>query len=140
MGFFLDGFLGRRSHLQEWPPQLSHAVVCSLDGDLAMVPLTAPLVRDLTAGAAAWARDASKAGAVVLFSLGEFGDQSHEDLALYSGGSLLNPQLSLRAALAYLRDIERIAFDPGAVDLERYRGENAAEKWAARGALGRGAP
>jgi len=156
MGFELDAFLGRSSKLREWKRQLPSAVVCELSGDLGLVPVTGKLSAELRArlgdeadrldGAGAprtypsasrvealrrWAAHASAESPVAQISAGEFGNQSHEDASVWSGGEEVLSGVGLRAALDYLRDRAGIDLGNRPIDLEKFRGESAAEKWAA---------
>jgi hypothetical protein len=157
MGFDLNAFLGRVSELRTWQGQLPSTVVCELSGDLGLVPVTGKLFQELRArlgqeeakrldaaqgypaypspshneGVRRWGAQASKGTAIAFVSMGEFGDQSYEEATLWSDGKEVLAAGKLREVLAHFR--ERAGFDLGntPIDLEQYRGEDAAEKWAA---------
>jgi hypothetical protein len=159
LGFELDGFLGRANALRRWKPSLPSARVCRLSGDLALLPVTGAVYGELRArvpekerhrldggptprtfpapsyreAVRRWGAEASEVEPVAFVSLGEFGNQSHEEVTVWSRGREVLARVPLRAALDYFRD--RAALDPGDTpfDLERHRGEDAAEKWAAEG-------
>jgi hypothetical protein len=138
-------------------------VVCELDGDLAMVPLTGRLSAELVArlgdeaarldaaetyragplpsyreGLRRWVTEASRGTAVALVSTGEFGDTSYEYVTLWADGEQALSGGGLRAVYAWFRDHAGLDFDERKVDLEIYRGEDAAEKWAAAALKERG--
>jgi hypothetical protein len=156
MGFELDAFLGKHSELQRWKERLPFAVVCDLSGDLGLVPLTGSLFQGLRArlgidadrldasqgprifpppsykeGVRRWGLEASAGTAVAYLSLGEFGNQSHEEATLWSDRREVLSRVEVRAVLDYLRDEVGINIGNGPIDLERHRGEDAAEKWVA---------
>lgn len=142
MGFELDGFLGRVSDLRTWKERLPSVRVCVLSGELGLVPLTGKVSQEIRAVRASpsreqavrgWGAEASRDAAVAFVSMGEFGNQSHEEVTLWFRGREVLSRVPLRAALDYFRD--RAALDLGHTpfDLERQRGEDAAEKWAAEG-------
>ena len=142
MGFELDAFLGRASDLRMWKTRLPSVRVCVLSGELGMVPVTGKVSQEMRAVRASqsreeavrgWGAEASRFAAVAFVSLGEFGNQSHEEVTVWSRGRQVLSLVPLRAALDYFRD--RAALDLGVTpfDLERHRGEDAAEKWAAEG-------
>jgi hypothetical protein len=110
VGFELDAFLGRVSDLSTWKERLPSVRVCVLSGELGMVPLTGKVSQEMRAVRAAPDREEAVRGWAEVLSC-----------------------VPLRAALDYFRD--RAAVDVGdmAVNLERHRGEDAADKWAAEG-------
>jgi HEAT repeat protein len=135
MGFDLDAFLGRASELNGWSRELPTAVVCPLSRELAMVPLTGELQLDLDALGEShleFAARASRRSAVAYVNLWEFGDDSDEKARLWSGGKEILTGASLREALDHLQNKAGLDFDWKEVDLERERGESAAERWAAK--------
>ena len=140
MGFELRAFLGRASDLRTWQRQVPAAVVCALSGELAMVPATGVLEGQLQAQlgkedpARRWAAQASRGTAVAYVDLFEFGDMGHEHASVWKDGREVLAKVRLREALDYLSG--QAGFDLGAqpIDLERHRGETAAEKWAAEAA------
>jgi hypothetical protein len=156
--FELNAFLGRTSELRTWKRQLPSAVVCELDGDLALVPVTGKLYQELRArlgaeeanrldahrpgtdpspsyeeGVRRWGAEASAGTVIAYVSVGEFGNQSHEEAMLWSGGREMLSQVEVKTVLAHFRDQAGVDLGtrPIDVELERYRGEDAAEKWAA---------
>jgi len=156
MGFELDAFLGRRSDLQKWKGRLPSAVVCDLSGDLGLVPVTGLLFQGLRArlgteadrldasqssrsypppsykeGVRRWGVEASAGTTVAYLSLGEFGNQSHDEATLWSDRREVLSGVEVRIVLDYLRDEVGIDIGNGPIDLELHRGEDAAEKWAA---------
>lgn len=158
MVFELNAFLGRTSELRTWKRQLPSAVVCELDGDLALVPVTGKLYKELRArlgaeeanrldahrpgtypspsyeeGVRRWGAEASAGTVIAYVSVGEFGNQSHEEAMLWSGGREMLSQVEVKTVLAHFRDQAGVDLGtrPIDVELERYRGEDAAEKWAA---------
>ena len=162
MGFELDAFLGKTSELQKWKQRLPSAVVCELSGDLGMVPLTGKLRAELRASLGneeatrldatqkhptypspshiestrRWAAQASAETCVAYISMGEFGNQSHERATVWAGGKEKLSAVGLRAALDYFRDRAGLNLGDQVIEsaLEKYRGEDAAEKWAAANA------
>jgi hypothetical protein len=85
-----------------------------------------------------WAAEASAGTAVAYLSVGEFGDQGYEEAAVWSGGREVLSKARVGEAIVYLRDRAGIVGDRP-IDLERHRGEDAAEKWvAAASSQGRG--
>lgn len=164
MGFDLNAFLGKASDLRAWKGTLPPAVVCELGGDLGLVPATGKLFQELRArlgeeadrldaagghptypsasheeGARRWGSQASLGTSVAFVSIGEFGDQSYERATLWSDGREVLTRASLRAVLAHFRDQEGLDLGDRPIDLECYRGEDAAEKWAAAALKGPGA-
>ena len=131
MGFFLDAFLGRTSDLQQWGRRLPSAVVCELSGDLGLVPVTRKLLPELYQGVHRWGVEASERTTVAYVSMGEFGNQSHEEATLWSGGREVLSGVTLREVLDYLRDQAGLNLGNQPIDLEKYRGETAAEQWVA---------
>ena len=157
MGFDLDAYLGRESDLRGWRSTLPSAVVCPLHGDLAMVPATSALMSELRARlgleecarldaaqrhpgwpspsfkatVSHWGSIASRGTTVAYISIGEFGNQSHEEATLWSNGGEVASEVGLGAVLKELRARAGVRFDEAKLDLERYRGEGAGEKWAA---------
>jgi len=163
MGFELDAFLGKTSELLTWSGQLPSAVVCELGGDLAMVPVTGKLHGELRArlgveeanrldasrprthpspsyeeAVLRWGAEASAATLVAFVSVGEFGNQSHEEATLWSSGRKILFRVGLKAVLSHFRDQGHLDLGDRPIDteLERYRGQDAAEKWAAARSLG----
>lgn len=157
MGFDLDAFLGRASDLRQWRGRLPSAVVCELSGDLGLVPVTGKLLQELRArlgereadrldaaqgyrtypspshkeGARRWGSEASESTAVAYVSMGEFGNQSHEEVTLWSCGREVLSRVGLQPVLDYFRDQAGLDLGSQPIDLEQHRGEDAAEKWAA---------
>lgn len=151
MGFDLNAFLGRASELRTWKGRLPSAVVCPLSGDLGLVPVTATLAEELRGwavqkevggsrassppsseeAALRWGARASAGTAVVYVSTGEFGDRSYEEATLWSNGREVLTRVLVPAALAQLRAETGLDLGTEPLDLGLYRGETAAEKWAA---------
>ena len=158
MGFQLDAFLGRTSELRTWNERLPSAVACVLGGDLGMVPVTGKVHGELRErlgveeanrldasrprihpspsyeeAVRRWGAEASAESVVAFVSLGEFGNQSHEEATLWSGGRNILSRASLEAVLSHFRDQAQFDLGHRPIDreLERYRGDDAAEKWAA---------
>ena len=79
-----------------------------------------------------WARSRFHSVVVAYVDVGEFGNQSHDRATLWSGGREVLSRGTIRAVLAYFR--AKAGLDLGdrpiEVQLELYRGEDAAEKWA----------
>ncbi|MEW6600139.1 MAG: hypothetical protein AB1499_04140, partial [Nitrospirota bacterium] len=149
-------FLGRVSELRKWKGQLTSVVVCELSGDLGLVPMTGKLFQELrdqlgeeadqidatlgyatypssshAEGVRRWGREASVSSTIAYVSLGEFGNQSHEEVTLWSGGREVLSQVNVRAVLEYFRDQAGLDLGNKPINLERHQGEDAAEKWAA---------
>jgi hypothetical protein len=140
MGFELEGFLGKPSDLETWTEELPSAVICALDGGLALVPMTSDLQKalrawagaaDSTKNACAWAKHASRRTTIAYFSAFEFGDRGSEQALAWSNGEETLSADSLDALLDYLRAAAGLETRVKGADLERQRGEQAAEKWAA---------
>jgi hypothetical protein len=137
MGFELDAFLGRASELETWKERLPSAVVCPLGGDLGLVPVTGELSQQIRTrmgeeeGVRRWGAEASVGTAVAYVSVGEFGNQSHEEATLWSNGRELLSGAAVSAVLDYFRDRAGLDLGTAPIDLERHRGEDAAEKWVA---------
>ena len=156
MGFELDAFLGRASELRKWKRELPSAVVCELGGELGLVPVTGKLSAELRArlgndadrldrdastrsspsasqveALRRWAERASAEAPLAQISTGEFGNQSHERASVWSGGEEVLSGVGVRAALDCLRDRAGLDLGNTPIGLEKYRGEDAAEKWAA---------
>lgn len=163
MGFELDAFLGKTSELRTWKERLPSAVTCVLGGDLGMVPVTGKLHGELRArlgveeanrldasaprihpspsykeAVRRWGAEASTDSVVAFVSVGEFGNQSHEEATLWSGGRTILSLVGVKAVLSHFRDQAQLDLGNRPIDaeLERYRGEGAAEKWAAASAPG----
>ena len=162
MGFELDAFLGKTSRLRTWKVRLPSAVACDLGGDLGLVPVTGKVYQELRAllgkeeansldasrpstypspsykeGVRRWGAEASADTVVAFVSVGEFGNQSHEEATLWSGGREMLSRVGVKAVLAHFRDQGGLDLGNRPIDvaLERYRGEDAAEKWAAASSL-----
>jgi hypothetical protein len=157
MGFDLHAFLGRTADLRAWEGRLGTAVACELSGDLGMVPVTGEMYKELRArlgeeeaarldatrtaptypspshgaGARRWAAEASKGTAVAYVCQGEFGDFGYDQATVWSDGAEVVADGNLQKALHYFTT--EAGFDLGnrPIDLEQYRGEEAAEKWVA---------
>ena len=163
MGFQLDAFFGRTSELRTWKERLPSAATCVLGGDLGMVPVTGKLHGELRArlgveeanrldapkprmhpspsyeeAVRRWGAEASADSVVAFVSLFEFGSQGHEEATLWSGGRSILSRVSVKEVLSHLRDRARLDLGnrPIEQELERYRGENAAEKWVAASSPG----
>ena len=145
MGFQLDAFVGRAAELQRWKVQLPSTVVCPLSGELGLVPLTSRFSGELRTWVGEpkvsypeyvlrWGKEASGDMIVAFVSVGEFGNQSHEEVTIWTQGREVMTGVRLMPALDYLR--EKAGMDLGDRDieslLEQHRGEDAAEKWAAK--------
>jgi hypothetical protein len=161
MGFDLNAFLGRASQLRTWKGHLPAAAVCELGGDLGLVPLTGELFEELrarlgkeeaerldaaqgcrtfpspsgTEGARRWGKEASAGTTVAYVSVGEFGDDSYDKATLWSDGRELLSGVALRAILIHFRDQVGLDLGNEDIDLEKHRGDDAAEKWAAAAIL-----
>lgn len=146
MGFELDAFIGRASELRKWERQLTSTVVCQLSGDLGMVPMTGELLEELRIrlgwekvspfdAARQYLTYASGNTTIAYVSASEFGDSSHEFAVLWSNGKEIPFKNSLGDVLRYLRDQAGIRLEVKDIELEKYRGETAAEKWAAAAVL-----
>ncbi|HUP23871.1 MAG TPA: hypothetical protein VNB06_13125 [Thermoanaerobaculia bacterium] len=156
MGFFLEAFLGSESALRAWQRRLPAAVVCPLNGELALVPVTGALYRELravlgekeaarldaaqpptwpspsfVAAVRHWGAEASRAAPVAHLSTGEFGNYGHEEVTLWVGGREVRSRADLATALRFLRSEAGLSFDEAAVNVEKHRGEEAADKWVA---------
>jgi hypothetical protein len=160
MGFELCAFLGKASELWEWKVNLPSVVVCQLSGDLGMVPVTGELFQELRArlgreeadrldatqqystypslsheeGVRLWGMHASRYTIIAYVSASEFGDSSHESAVLWSNGEEIRSGVDIGAVLHYF-DQKGIYLGEKDLDLEKYRGEDAAEKWAAAAIL-----
>jgi hypothetical protein len=161
MGFDLNAFLGPTSVLRKWTTEFPSAVVCPLSGDLAMVPVTAKLFQKLRArlgsdvadrldaaqcyptspspsheeGARRWGAEASHGTFIAYVSLGEYGDFGYENASLWADGKLVLSDVGLQTVLDYFGAEAGLVLGGQPIDLERYRGEDAAEKWAAASLL-----
>ncbi len=161
MGFELYAFLGKASELREWKHELSSVVVCQLSGDLGMVPVTGELFQELGArlgqekadrldatqqystypslsheeGVRLRGEHGSRNSTIAYISASEFGDSSHEMAVLWSHGKKIAFAGGIGGVLRYFRDQVGIHFGEQDIDLEKYRGEDAAEKWAAAAIL-----
>jgi hypothetical protein len=157
MGFDLNAFLGRASELRLWKGELSSAVVCDLSGDLGLVPVTRKLFQELrtrlteeeanrldaaqgcstypsashSEAARRWGSEASRGTAIAYVSLGEFGDFGYDNAILWSDGKERLSRGNLKAVLEHFRGQMRFDLGDEPIDLEKHRGEEAAEKWAA---------
>ena len=158
MGFELDAFLGKTTELRTWKGRLPSAVTCELGGDLGLVPVTGKLHGELRArlgveeanrldasrprthpspsyeeAVLRWGAEASAATVIAFVSVGEFGNQSHEEATLWSDGRKILSRVGLEVVLSHFSDKCRLDLGdrPIGMELERYRGEDAAEKWAA---------
>jgi hypothetical protein len=156
VGFDLEALLGRDSELRRWKRELPSAVVCTLGGELGMVPLTGKLLGELRGrlgneaarldadekhraypsasmneAIRRWCAHASATAPVAHVSTGEFGDVSYERATLWVDGRAVPSGGGLRAVLGYFRDEAGLDLGDRPIDLEIYRGEDAAEKWAA---------
>ncbi len=143
--------------MRQWKEALPSVVVCQLSGDLGMVPVTGELFEDLRArlgreaadrldaaqqysthpspshqeGVRLWGEHASRNTALAYVEASEFGDSSDESAVLWSQGKVALSRNEIGAALRYLHDRAGIRLERKDFDLEKYRGETAAEKWAA---------
>jgi hypothetical protein len=132
-----------------------------LSGDLGLVPVTGELFQELRTrlgreeadrldatqqyptypspsheeAVRRWGLEASGSTAVAYVSMGEFGNQSHEEVTLWSGGREVLSRVKVRAVLDYFRDQVGVNLGEEGIGLEKYRGETAAEKWAAAAIL-----
>lgn len=157
MGFELMAFLGKKSDLQTWKERLASAVVCDLGGDIGLVPVTGTLYGELRSrlgeeakkldarspnvfpspgyeeGVLRWGAEASVGTVIAYVSLGEFGSQSHEEATLWSDGREKLSRGTVKEVLDHFRKKAGLDLGEGRIDLEleRHRGEDAAEKWAA---------
>ena len=157
MGFDLSAFLGRVSELRRWKRRLRAAVVCELSGELGLVPATGQLLEELRArlgqeevtrldsapgartspspseeeGLRRWMAEVSAGTAVAYVSIGEFGDDSYDNASLWSDGRELLPRATLLAVLDVFQTQANIDIGSKSIDLGKYRGDDAAERWAA---------
>ncbi len=147
MGFELKAVIGQNAFLREWKPFFPSLVLCGNSGDLRLVPLTNKLVSEIYAWLAArgiplrdgssegqaaetWLEVASTHARLVYVDAFEFGNRGHEKYTIWADGKPIDTTDSLREYLQYFR--EQVGIDPGpGFDVEKYRGEDAAEKWAA---------
>ncbi len=101
-----------------------------------MVPLTDALSTEMKRQSLVhWEINASQEAAVAFISLSEWGDQSKNFGIVWKQGSVAFSGTS-GGVLRYFRE-QGIEFNPDEVDLEYYRGEDAAEKWAAAAIINR---
>lgn len=161
MGFELDAFLGKASELWKWKGEVHSVVVCQLSGDLGLVPLTGELLQELRTrlgreaadrldvtqqyptspspshrdGVRRWGALASRNTTIAYVSTWEFGDNGGEEAILWSNGKEILSGINIGAVLHYFRDQVGIHLGENDIDLEKYRGETAAEKWAAAAIL-----
>jgi len=143
MGIEFEAFLGRISDLGTWKSRLPSAVVCELGGELGLVPVTSKLLSEFPSpgGALGWGREASTGTAVAYVNIFEFGNQGHHEATLWVDGKDVLASVRTAEVIEYFRD--HLGFDAGhsrageiKFDLEdRFRGDNAAEKWAASAAV-----
>jgi hypothetical protein len=82
-----------------------------------------------------WGAHASRYTTIAYVSASEFGDSSHESAVLWSNGKEIRSGVDIGAVLRYFRDQVGIHLGKKHIDLEKYRGEDAAEKWAAAAIL-----
>ena len=78
-----------------------------------------------------WGAIASRGTTLAYLSIGEFGDHSHEEATLWSNGVEVASRAGLGVVLEELRARSGVRFEEAKLDLERFRGEDAGEKWAA---------
>jgi hypothetical protein len=78
-----------------------------------------------------WGAEASRTGCIAYVSLGEWGDIGYDKATLWNDGQAVLADTNLQAALEYFRSQAGLDLGDSPIDLERYRGEDAAEKWAA---------
>ncbi|HKQ79112.1 MAG TPA: HEAT repeat domain-containing protein [Blastocatellia bacterium] len=149
MGFELDAFLGKASDLREWRREFPSVVVCQLSGDLGLAPVTDEFFQELSKwyphpsypstscldAARSWGAHASRNTTIAYVSAFEFGDDGSEGAILWSNGKEILSGASFVAALHYFRDQAGIRIEEKSIDIEKYRGETAAEKWAAAAIL-----
>lgn len=144
MGMELKAVIGRLADLKEWQQTLPATAVCRFSGDLTLVPLTSRLLGEIWAWARAggaeeprkdlaatqaWLAHASAGTFLVYADIFEFGDMGHEEYEIWENGALVE---SRRGAGGVIERFKQLGVDPGSdFDLEKYRGETAAEKWAA---------
>jgi hypothetical protein len=113
-----------------------------LSGELGLVPVTGELSQELrarygadTEGARLWGEQASTNGTIAYFSAYEFGDQGHERAIVWSNGNETLSGVNVSTVVGHFRDVVRIDLGNAGFDVEKYRGETAAEKWAAAAIL-----
>jgi len=161
MGFELDAFLGKTSDLREWKVEFPSVVVCRLSGDLGLAPVTGELFQELRVhlgreaadrldatqryptypspshkeGARRWGAHASWNTTIAYFSASEYGDYGSAVTILWSNGKEILSGVDIGAVLRYFRDQVGIHLEERDIDIEQYRGETAAEKWAAAALL-----
>jgi hypothetical protein len=151
MGFELRAVIGQDAALREWQRSFPSLVVCRLSGDLRLVPLTSKLVVEMQAWYSAcetplqvesagsqivwrWLADVSTRARLVFVDAFEFGDMGHEDYTIWADGQPIETTGSSTRVQDYFR--EQLGIDPGpGFDIGTYRGETAAEKWAATEAV-----
>ncbi len=144
MGYELHALLGDASILRRWKTALPARRVVCLGGDLGMVPITWALQQQLRArltpgekGAhdtsvvsSRWAQEASVDGAVAYADLFEFGDWGHEKVTIWLARREVIVDVRVGEALAWFREVAHVATGGAPIDLERYRRDTAAERWA----------
>jgi len=151
MGFELRAVIGQDAALREWKRSFPSLVVCRLSGDLRLVPITNKLAVEMGAWLATheappraeaakdqmawrWLADASTRARLVYVDAFEFGDLGHEDYTIWADGRPIETTGSSTRVQDYFR--EQVGIDPGpGFDIGTYRGETAAEKWAATEAV-----
>jgi len=147
MGFELKAVIGQDAALREWKRIFPSLVLCGTSGDLRLMPLTfklevemgawlakcgIPLRIGSTEGQVAqtWLQVASTHAQLLYVDAFEFGDRGHEKYTIWADGKPTETTDSLREYFRYFR--EQAGIDPGpGFDIEKYRGDTAAEKWAA---------
>src|SRR5262249_42957712 len=72
---------------------------------------------------------------VALVSVGEFGDDSYDRASLWSDGRELLSRATVREVLVNFRKQTGLDLGNKSIDLEKHRGDDAAEKWAATAIL-----
>jgi hypothetical protein len=136
VGIEIRGFIGRKPDLRAWKMELPAAVVCKLgNGDLGLIPLTDALAGQLRARTPSideWLSHISRGTAVAYFDIYEFGNDGHEKAAVWVDGNEKLRDARVADVIAYFRDELGVDVGSAGIDVERHRGETAAEKWAAR--------
>ena len=149
MGFELDAFVGKVSELREWKGEFPSVVVCRLSGDLGLAPVTDEFFQELSKwyphstypstscqdAARSWGAHASRDTTIAFVSAFEFGDDGSEEVILWSNGKAIPSGCAIAEVLHYFRNHAGIHIGEESIDIEKYRGETAAEKWAAAAIL-----
>jgi HEAT repeat protein/PBS lyase HEAT-like repeat-containing protein len=113
MGYELDAFIGKAADLHQWEEQLASAVVFELRQSLALVPLTAELMRDISSQlrrkfdseeelVGAWASQVSRGTAIAFVSASYHGGAGGQTATVWSNQKLMRKDIKINAALQLL--------------------------------------